>query len=97
MDHPVAFGAGICCANRVGKDDLDYSARTAECRLQPDAYLSGVFVAGLFCCCGLVLWTIATVVYVMVKRKRISTLDFVMAALSLLATVALVIPDTFFD
>jgi hypothetical protein len=53
-------------------------------------------VLGVLCCFAIMLWLLPSAVYVVRRRRNISLIDGVMFVSSLLITVAIVLPDTFF-
>ena len=56
----------------------------------------GFFLAGIFCCCAFMLWSITATIYLITGRKEISKLDWLLYVLALLVIVAFVMPDDAF-
>jgi hypothetical protein len=53
-------------------------------------------MVGALCRYRLTLWLIPAAVYAVRRRREVSVLDVVMGGCSLLATLAMALPDTFF-
>jgi hypothetical protein len=58
--------------------------------------LPAFFIVGILCCYSLILWLAPASIYVIVRRKRISTVDIAMILAGVFAAVVMVLPDTFF-
>jgi len=53
-------------------------------------------IAGILCCVLLMVWLIPGLIYLTLRWHITSKADIAMVVLSLLVTVAIVLPDTFF-
>ena len=86
----------VCCSYCLGEDILDLGARTTDGGIQHDAHLSNVLYSWGPILFAIMLWLLPSAVYAIKRRRMLSLLDGVMLVLSLLITVVIVLPDTFF-
>ena len=54
------------------------------------------FMVGILCCYSLILWLVPASIYVIVRRKSISSVDIAMILAAAFAAVVMALPDTFF-
>ncbi len=90
------FGFAFACRIAWEKTFLTWSRGPQMIGFSLGHLHPGFFLAGIFSCSLFMLWSIAATIYLIMKRKEISKVDWVIYVLGLLVVIAFLMPDEAF-